>query len=128
MASNSNDVSYHKFHYQGSCSCGHWPIQRHFETHQLHCRVRVDPSTGWIDERESISHSSTNEVSWCALRGVALPFPTFTQSRNVVATDYAMCAGLTQAFFVKHELMQKYRWYWRIEPDVKFFCNIPQDP
>lgn len=27
-------------------------------------------------------------------------------------------------FFYKHELLQKYDWYWRVEPDIKYFCDI----
>ena len=28
------------------------------------------------------------------------------------------------SFFYKHELLQKYDWYWRVEPDIKYFCDI----
>ncbi|KAJ7874645.1 glycosyltransferase family 15 protein [Mycena leptocephala] len=31
-------------------------------------------------------------------------------------------------FFFKHPLVQPYRWYWRVEPKVKFHCDIHQDP
>ncbi|MCJ1355938.1 MAG: alpha-1,2-mannosyltransferase (Kre5) [Icmadophila ericetorum] len=31
-------------------------------------------------------------------------------------------------FFYKHELLQKYQWYWRLEPDIKYFCDITYDP
>ncbi|KAF7341834.1 Glycosyltransferase family 15 protein [Mycena sanguinolenta] len=31
-------------------------------------------------------------------------------------------------FFFKHPLMQQYRWYWRVEPKVKFSCDIQNDP
>jgi mannosyltransferase len=27
------------------------------------------------------------------------------------------------SFFYKHELLAKYDWYWRIEPDIKYFCD-----
>lgn len=27
-------------------------------------------------------------------------------------------------FFYKHELLLKYDWYWRIEPEIKYFCDI----
>ncbi|KAK5005739.1 O-glycoside alpha-1,2-mannosyltransferase 4 [Cryomyces antarcticus] len=27
-------------------------------------------------------------------------------------------------FFYKHELLQKYEWYWRLEPEIKYFCDI----
>lgn len=31
-------------------------------------------------------------------------------------------------FFMHHELVQKYEYYWRVEPDVHFFCDIDFDP
>src|SRR5271155_2820032 len=27
-------------------------------------------------------------------------------------------------FFYKHELPKPFEWYWRIEPDVTYFCDI----
>ncbi|KAE9398864.1 glycosyltransferase family 15 protein [Gymnopus androsaceus JB14] len=27
-----------------------------------------------------------------------------------------------------HKLLQQYKWYWRVEPNVKFYCNIDNDP
>lgn len=27
-------------------------------------------------------------------------------------------------FFYKHELLDKYEWYWRLEPEIKYFCDI----
>jgi len=31
-------------------------------------------------------------------------------------------------FFYKHELLQEYEWYWRVEPEIKYFCDITYDP
>jgi len=31
-------------------------------------------------------------------------------------------------FFYKHDLLMKYDWYWRLEPDIKYFCDITYDP
>lgn len=28
------------------------------------------------------------------------------------------------SFFYKHELLQKYEWYWRLEPEISYFCDI----
>lgn len=30
--------------------------------------------------------------------------------------------------FYKHELLQKYEWYWRLEPEITYFCDITYDP
>lgn len=31
-------------------------------------------------------------------------------------------------FFFQHEVMLQYDYYWRIEPDVKYSCDIDFDP
>lgn len=30
--------------------------------------------------------------------------------------------------FYRHPLLQKYKWYWRLEPDITYFCDITYDP
>lgn len=30
--------------------------------------------------------------------------------------------------FYKHPLLAKYEWYWRLEPEIKYFCDITYDP
>jgi|TARA_R110002003_G_scaffold235_14_gene17070 mannosyltransferase len=30
--------------------------------------------------------------------------------------------------FYEHELLRKYDWYWRLEPEIKYFCDITYDP
>ncbi|KAJ7172462.1 glycosyltransferase family 15 protein [Mycena filopes] len=31
-------------------------------------------------------------------------------------------------FFFKHDLLKPYRYYWRVEPHVTFFCDLDYDP
>lgn len=38
---------------------------------------------------------------------------------------YAFCIS---QFFYRHELLKPYRYYWRVEPGVKFFCDMDYDP
>lgn len=38
-----------------------------------------------------------------------------------------MCR-FNSGFFFKHELLQPYRYYWRVEPGVQFFCDLNYDP
>ncbi|EGO57303.1 glycosyltransferase family 15 protein [Neurospora crassa] len=40
---------------------------------------------------------------------------------------HSMCRFYS-GFFYKHELLQKYEWYWRLEPEIKYFCDITYDP
>ncbi|KIL56814.1 glycosyltransferase family 15 protein [Amanita muscaria Koide BX008] len=52
-------------------------------------------------------------------------------AQNVPYADrvsYRNMCRFNSGFFYKHELLKSYRYYWRIEPDVKFFCDIDYDP
>jgi mannosyltransferase len=31
-------------------------------------------------------------------------------------------------FFFNHPLLLKYEWYWRVEPEITYFCDITYDP
>ncbi|KAH0830584.1 glycolipid 2-alpha-mannosyltransferase-domain-containing protein [Lanmaoa asiatica] len=65
----------------------------------------------WIDE-EKASAARENMVKENVIYGGAY--------RN-------MCR-FNSGFFYRQELLQKYRYYWRVEPDVKFFCDVEYDP
>ncbi|KLO10665.1 glycosyltransferase family 15 protein [Schizopora paradoxa] len=44
------------------------------------------------------------------------------------SVPYRNMCRFNSGFFFRHELLQNYRYYWRVEPDVKFFCDIHYDP
>ncbi|PPQ69123.1 hypothetical protein CVT26_003571, partial [Gymnopilus dilepis] len=44
------------------------------------------------------------------------------------SVSYRNMCRFNSGFFFRHPLMEKYRWYWRIEPDVHFHCDIHYDP
>ncbi|PVF95289.1 putative mannosyltransferase [Serendipita vermifera] len=41
---------------------------------------------------------------------------------------YRNMCRFNSGFFYRHELVKSYKWYWRIEPNVKFFCQLEEDP
>ncbi|KAH8119742.1 glycosyltransferase family 15 protein [Phellopilus nigrolimitatus] len=41
---------------------------------------------------------------------------------------YRNMCRFNSGFFYRHELLQQYRYYWRVEPGVKFFCDMDYDP
>jgi len=60
-----------------------------------------------------------------------------TESRNKMASDGIIYGGslsyrnmcrFNSGFFYRHPLLQPYKWYWRVEPDVHFHCDIQFDP
>ncbi|KAJ6489882.1 glycosyltransferase family 15 protein [Mycena sanguinolenta] len=67
----------------------------------------------WIDE-DRATWARNQMVENNVIYGGSVPY------RN-------MCRFNT-GFFYRHELLQKYRYYWRIEPDVRFFCTMNYDP
>lgn len=44
-----------------------------------------------------------------------------------MASYHHMCRFYSGKFY-KHPMLAKYDWYWRVEPDVKYFCDITYDP
>ncbi|KAJ7740301.1 glycosyltransferase family 15 protein [Mycena metata] len=44
------------------------------------------------------------------------------------SVSYRNMCRFNSGFFFRHELLAKYRWYWRIEPDVSFHCTLSFDP
>ncbi|KAL0564698.1 hypothetical protein V5O48_017342 [Marasmius crinis-equi] len=67
----------------------------------------------WIDEEKA---SKARE----GMKAQKIKYGDNVQYRN-------MCR-FNSGFFFKHDLLKKYKWYWRIEPNVKFHCDIKMDP
>ncbi|KIK57814.1 glycosyltransferase family 15 protein [Collybiopsis luxurians FD-317 M1] len=44
------------------------------------------------------------------------------------SVSYRNMCRYNSGFFYRHELVQPYRYYWRVEPDVRFFCDLDYDP
>lgn len=42
--------------------------------------------------------------------------------------SYHRMCRFYSGFFYKHPLVQQVDWYWRVEPDVEFFCDLTYDP
>ncbi|KAG8824875.1 alpha 1,2-mannosyltransferase 2.4.1 [Serendipita sp. 401] len=44
------------------------------------------------------------------------------------SVSYRNMCRFNSGLFFKQELLQKYKYYWRVEPGVKYFCNVDEDP
>ncbi|TDL23887.1 glycosyl transferase [Rickenella mellea] len=44
------------------------------------------------------------------------------------SVSYRNMCRFYSGFFFWHELLQPYKWYWRVEPGVQFFCHLDFDP
>jgi alpha 1,2-mannosyltransferase len=44
------------------------------------------------------------------------------------SVSYRHMCRYESGFFFRHELMQQFEYYWRVEPGIELFCNIEFDP
>jgi len=82
------------------------------------CQFGLIPHDNWfqpasIDE-ERASAARAEMVKHNVIYGGSVPY------RN-------MCR-FNSGFFYRHELLKPFKYYWRVEPDVKFFCDLDYDP
>ncbi|KAF8472156.1 nucleotide-diphospho-sugar transferase [Kalaharituber pfeilii] len=52
-------------------------------------------------------------------------------AKNIIYGDsvpYRHMCRYNSGFFWRHELLDKYDWYWRVEPGIGFFCDQEYDP
>lgn len=51
--------------------------------------------------------------------------------RNVIygpTVSYRHMCRFNSGFFYRQELMNQYDWYWRVEPETHFYCDMTYDP
>jgi len=44
------------------------------------------------------------------------------------SVPYRNMCRFNSGYFYKQPLMMKYKYYWRVEPGIKYFCNLDYDP
>ena len=44
------------------------------------------------------------------------------------SVSYRQMCRYNSGFFFRHPALAKYKWYWRVEPDIEFFCDVNYDP
>ncbi|KAI0668151.1 nucleotide-diphospho-sugar transferase [Trametes maxima] len=67
----------------------------------------------WIDEEKA----SANRAQMVA--------------ENVIyggSVSYRNMCRFNSGFFYRHPLVRPYKWYWRVEPNVHFSCDVDYDP
>ncbi|ELA41247.1 uncharacterized protein VICG_01736 [Vittaforma corneae ATCC 50505] len=76
------------------------------------------PSEDW-DMPKSIDAEKA-KTNWKTMAMKGVPYAEKESYHN-------MCRFYSRSFYY-HDLVQKYKYYWRIEPGVRFRCKIPYDP
>ncbi|CAI0649530.1 unnamed protein product [Colletotrichum noveboracense] len=98
-----------------------------------------------FDDRfmEVLGSTSSGDVTFETIQREDWTFPTWlnqTAAKESIAKQGArgtihagqegyhhMCRFYSGKFY-HLEVLQKYKWYWRLEPDVDFYCSITYDP
>lgn len=81
-------------------------------------------------EYGKVAGDSWGMPSWIDVEKAKLAMDDLRQRNVIYGGDLSyhnMCRFFS-GFFYKHELVMKYEYYWRIEPDVNFFCEMNYDP
>ncbi|SMN22200.1 similar to Saccharomyces cerevisiae YIL085C KTR7 Putative mannosyltransferase involved in protein glycosylation [Maudiozyma saulgeensis] len=73
-----------------------------------------------------------NEEQWTLTDSVELNENIQLQGdRDILYGDnpsYHKMCRFYSGWFYRHELVQQYEWYWRLEPAVEFYCDLTYDP
>lgn len=118
-------------------------LERHFNRwfHYPYVFLNDEPFNSTF--KEAVKNVTDSEVEFGTIDTTAWNFPSWADVDDVeeaialqgdraimyggMASYHRMCRFYSGAFF-QHPLLQKYEWYWRVEPDVKYFCDITYDP
>jgi len=89
----------------------------------------IDPAhwgfPDWIDPKvakEGIAKKEMQQLCTVVWK-VTMQCADFTQG-TTCSSGTTKLLLIESRFFYKHELLAKYEWYWRLEPEIKYFCDI----
>ncbi|KAF2865512.1 alpha-1,2-mannosyltransferase Kre5 [Massariosphaeria phaeospora] len=118
-------------------------IERHFNRWFHYPYVFLNDGDFNSTFKEAVLNHTSAPVEWGKITPDLWDFPEWAepavvkegiQKQGDAAIMYGgmesyhhMCRFYS-GFFYKHELLQKYEWYWRLEPEIKYFCDITYDP
>ncbi|KAF9522713.1 nucleotide-diphospho-sugar transferase [Crepidotus variabilis] len=91
----------------------------------------------WIDESIASKNREILAKQGVLYGGASITFASFlylavqagSLSGTYVPSAFLKTSSNRRAqFFYRHELLTKYQFYWRVEPDVTYYCDIEYDP
>jgi mannosyltransferase len=114
-------------------------IERHFNRWFHYPYVFLNDGDFNSTFKEAVLNHTSGTVEWGKISSEHWGFPEWSD-KNVVKEGIAkqgdaaimyggmesyhhMCRFYSGSFY-KHELLAKYEWYWRLEPEIKYFCDI----
>ncbi|KAK1215632.1 hypothetical protein PQX77_021754 [Marasmius sp. AFHP31] len=88
----------------------------------------------WIDEEKAMEGRTKLQDQRIIYAGVLLCIfcaPDFVLTLHFWLLDsvpYRNMCRFNSGFFFRHPLMQPYKYYWRVEPNISYTCDITYDP
>ncbi|TAQ87435.1 hypothetical protein B7494_g4259 [Chlorociboria aeruginascens] len=102
-------------------------IERHFNRWYHYPYVFLNDAEFNSTFKEVISNYTSGTVEFGTIDPGMWGFPDWIDPK-VAKEGIAKQGDAAIMFFYKHELLAKYEWYWRLEPEIKYFCDITYDP
>ncbi|SCV05380.1 LANO_0H06216g1_1 [Lachancea nothofagi CBS 11611] len=119
-------------------------IERHFNQWYQYPYVFINDESFTDEFVRQVKAATRAEIRFGVLSDLEWEFPPDVREKLVfkesienqgdrgimygsLESYHKMCRFYSGAFY-KHPLVAQYEWYWRIEPDVEFFCDLTYDP
>ncbi|KAI9296767.1 glycosyltransferase family 15 protein [Neoconidiobolus thromboides FSU 785] len=118
-------------------------LEDRFNKHYNYPYVFLNDVPFTSDFKEQVQALTSAEVEFGLIPKEHWGIPSFInetkakQSWEQMASDGVLYGGsesyrhmcrFESGFFYRHELVQKYDYYWRVEPEVQFSCDLQFDP
>nr|NP_595614.2 putative alpha-1,2-mannosyltransferase Omh5 [Schizosaccharomyces pombe]Q96WW1.2 RecName: Full=O-glycoside alpha-1,2-mannosyltransferase homolog 5 [Schizosaccharomyces pombe 972h-]CAC37498.2 alpha-1,2-mannosyltransferase Omh5 (predicted) [Schizosaccharomyces pombe] len=116
-------------------------IERRFNRHFKYPYVFLNDEPFTTEFKKAVKDATDSSIQFGVLDDELWNFPkdvdkdmideSIAEQVGVVYANFPsyhkMCRFFSRNFY-KHPLMQQYEWYWRLEPEVTFSCDISYDP
>ncbi|OAF55937.1 alpha-1,2-mannosyltransferase (Kre5) [Pseudogymnoascus destructans] len=118
-------------------------IERHFNRWYHYLYVFLNDGDFNSTFKETVQNHTSSSVEFGKIDSSMWGFPDWIDPRVAkegiakqgdaaimyggMESYHSMCRYYS-GFFYKHELLQNYEWYWRLELEIKYFCDITYDP
>lgn len=118
-------------------------LERHFNRWFHYPYVFLNDEEFDQEFRKGVSNITDSDVQFGVIEPEDWNFPEWADQEEIdegiarqgddaimyggMESYHHMCRFYSGKFY-NHKLLKPYDWYWRVEPEVKYFCDITYDP